>query len=189
MLSVPTRPVEGWATIEGTGTSVAGDFQLQTLIQDEMSGTSMIVIHYTVPPLTWPQQAVRIVMWGVRESHFLGFDIPHRDSFDGAGPAVAGALSVSDDNAFVSTFLHGASASRPDRPSTRGQRQARHWQITIDELGRWDMLAEQCVVESFVLSAERVHRSSHRFTDARFVVEAANRELGPVSGLGMNRVD
>lgn len=154
---IPPRPLSQWATIPGTRTTWAGQVPLVMNRGPFETGYASVMLAYPTSELA-ERQAVRLDFRWVVQLRYSSFWAA--DPADPAGIAAAEttfALSVLDDSPLVRDFAVRYSDPEAWGPVFGDHRPAdvlRHFHISFDDFGSYDVLAVDCVVRGFTLSPD-----------------------------------
>lgn len=179
---IPPRRLSRWATIGGTETTFAGVAPLVANRGPFESGLAEVTIAYPTSERSAPaQQGVRLDFRWVVQLLYTSFWAADPAEEAGIGDASRiFALNVLDDSPMVSEFTAGYSDPeiwervfgdrRPDEV-------IRHFHITFDDFGSYNVLAVDCVARSFTLSPSEQRPWDPNASPVERATEQAQRQV------------
>jgi hypothetical protein len=171
---IPPRRLAEWTTVPGSETRYAG---VVPLLADRglfETPAATVVMAYPTSERSDPfQEGVRFDFRWVVQLQFTSFRGANLAEVNGSRTPFA--MNVSDDSPLISQFVAGF--SDPDWERIFGEQQPqdviRHFHVSFDDFGRYDVLAADCVARSFALSPGEGPHWEPGVPPAQFAAEKA----------------
>lgn len=184
MSVVPQRRVREWTTVPGTRTTYGAPAPVLVHRGWRDAGNASVWMSYPTADITSADaRAVRLDFRWVVQLTFTSFWADDEGPTD--EPDLSDnlfALNVRDGSQTVETFAKGYHDNEGWRPvfgDRRPEDILRHFQIAFDDFGFYDVLAADCVVREFTLSAATRAATTEGDREEALVADAV--ALGPVT--------
>lgn len=187
--SIPPRSTSSWETIEGTGTSYAEPFVVNTIALPHDSSMIDVTICYPVSPINEHQRVGRAVRIDLRHTYFQSFssDVSRYMTF--VEESEIWSLCVTDQSNLKSDFIAGLQEWAPAAWLPAPDTHLRHFALGRDHHGYLHFLAVDGAVRFFDVdwapidqpydpNSTYAEQLEQQHSQSRFLVDRA-AELGP----------